>query len=751
MVTTVDNYKVKVSVEGGEGINNLKNDMEGLAQVGGPLGGTINGIISRLGPLGIAAGIAATAFATLGGRAAQLAGELSDIAGATGIAAGTLMNFRQSIVEAGGKAEDFAQIASRLNQSIQEAAAGNGKLQESFRALGVFVTDANGQIRPTEAILRDIIDRFRSGQMSAEQYAAAIDIMGKNINKLELAKLQAIADPIKDEQIRQIDKYNEAIDKLAETINNKLVTVFGKLAQNINDAIGKFAELQNKMLGREAELNRQGKTQGTRLETELSLGIASLFPREMTEEEKRRFRETGISPSGIKTGPAAYETPQARAENANEIQRLQNRTRPGGGFGNTPEDVIAAQKASQKRIADSLLEIQRQNQLRSNAERLSAILQFADEEAAIEERLQSQIKDIRINQEIETKKTRLDVFEQGKLTEAQKTKEFAEKEKEIRAKAELDIAKARAQAIEQTMSLQKRVEETRRQELEKTRKEEQRIQDIITQSKARVAQEEGINNLLKRKNEFLRENATQTDLEINRAQQLFDLEEARLKTLRDIALIKDIPPEERLKREQEINAIYEQRRQQTIDQQQFDRNLQQNFAAGYEKAYKQYLEDSRNYFQQAGRVFRTVTQGMEDSIVNFAKTGKLEFKSLISNVLETILRSQVQNLIAQIFSTGSTLQSSGNLFAKFLGIPGFANGGIIPTNGPVMVGERGPELLLGAAGRQVVPNNQLGGSQYVTYNINAVDASSFKSLVARDPAFIHAVAQQGARSLPTRR
>jgi hypothetical protein len=43
----------------------------------------------------------------------------------------------------------------------------------------------------------------------------------------------------------------------------------------------------------------------------------------------------------------------------------------------------------------------------------------------------------------------------------------------------------------------------------------------------------------------------------------------------------------------------------------------------------------------------------------------------------------------------------------------------------------------------------MGGS--VTYNINAVDAASFKELVARDPGFIHAVASQGGRSIATRR
>jgi hypothetical protein len=59
-------------------------------------------------------------------------------------------------------------------------------------------------------------------------------------------------------------------------------------------------------------------------------------------------------------------------------------------------------------------------------------------------------------------------------------------------------------------------------------------------------------------------------------------------------------------------------------------------------------------------------------------------------------------------------------------------------------------LLMGARGSQVVPNNQLGGTN-VVYNINAVDAMSFKQMIARDPSFIYAVSQQGAKSIPSTR
>lgn len=159
-----------------------------------------------------------------------------------------------------------------------------------------------------------------------------------------------------------------------------------------------------------------------------------------------------------------------------------------------------------------------------------------------------------------------------------------------------------------------------------------------------------------------------------------------------------------------------------------------------------YISDATNAARIARDVFSTATKGMEDSITKFVKTGKLSFKSLIADMLETILRSQIQAIVAQIFSISGKI--GGGILEN---IRGYANGGMIGSNGPVLVGERGPEIISGAAGRIVTPNNQLGGST-VTYNINAVDAMSFKQMIAQDPQFIYALTEQGRRSVPgTRR
>lgn len=137
------------------------------------------------------------------------------------------------------------------------------------------------------------------------------------------------------------------------------------------------------------------------------------------------------------------------------------------------------------------------------------------------------------------------------------------------------------------------------------------------------------------------------------------------------------------------------------------------------------------------------------------------------NGIESLVDSITGGLYTKIRSLTSSITSSlGGVFDIFKGGGGgsrsggffenliddffggfFANGGTLPRGQFGIVGERGPELVTGPA--QITPLDQFG-SQYVTYNINAVDARSFRELLARDPSYIHALAQQGGRRDPRR-
>ena len=182
-----------------------------------------------------------------------------------------------------------------------------------------------------------------------------------------------------------------------------------------------------------------------------------------------------------------------------------------------------------------------------------------------------------------------------------------------------------------------------------------------------------------------------------------------------------------------------------------DLAVSQTWSAAWNEAFAKYKGDAENAALQSKTYFETFTKGFEDAIVRFVQTGKLSFKDLANSLIADFARIQAKKALAGLFGGGG-ISSGGFLGRLFGGF--FADGGSPPMNKVSVVGERGPELFVPKQPGTIVPNGMLGGGQTVntavTYNIQAVDAQSFKTLLARDPEFIHNVAEQGRRQLPIR-
>lgn len=184
-----------------------------------------------------------------------------------------------------------------------------------------------------------------------------------------------------------------------------------------------------------------------------------------------------------------------------------------------------------------------------------------------------------------------------------------------------------------------------------------------------------------------------------------------------------------------------------------DQALRDSFVFGWDTAYSKYAESAKNAAEQATTYFNTFTRGFEDAIVRFVQTGKLSFKDLANSIIAEFVRIQARQLALSLFGgAGGGGGLFGNLFKGVGSIFGFANGGNPAMGKPILVGERGPELMIPRNASTIVPNEMLGGGSVtnVTYQIQAVDASSFRALVARDPEFLFAVTEQGRRQLPNR-
>ena len=269
-------------------------------------------------------------------------------------------------------------------------------------------------------------------------------------------------------------------------------------------------------------------------------------------------------------------------------------------------------------------------------------------------------------------------------------------------------------------------------------------------------------DLLMRREELERGILNLREQDKTAAIQLFELENDRKKQLEDIRKIQNLPFEGvggMKQRLQEVNDLYDARGVKIRETQARTTEEQNSFGFGWAQATEKFRNSVTTNAEYAEKTFQNFTKGIEDVLVKFVQTGKLSFKDLANSLIADLVRVQAQKAIAAAFgggggggfNFGSIIGSIGSFF-------GFANGGMPPIGVPSIVGERGPELFVPQSAGKIIPNHSLGGGQpivnnnntAVTYSIQAVDAQSFKALLARDPEFIHNVAEQGRRSLPIR-
>jgi tape measure domain-containing protein len=137
------------------------------------------------------------------------------------------------------------------------------------------------------------------------------------------------------------------------------------------------------------------------------------------------------------------------------------------------------------------------------------------------------------------------------------------------------------------------------------------------------------------------------------------------------------------------------------------------------------LEEKLKANQQLKREMEAIQQGfdsifshMTDAIIEFVKTGKLQFKDLVNSILEDLTRIAMRKLITEPL---------GNSLTSLVGsiIP-HADGGPFRAYDTMLVGERGPEIVKFNKAGTVIPNHMIGaggpvGGGGVSLQVNIID------------------------------
>jgi phage-related minor tail protein len=200
-----------------------------------------------------------------------------------------------------------------------------------------------------------------------------------------------------------------------------------------------------------------------------------------------------------------------------------------------------------------------------------------------------------------------------------------------------------------------------------------------------------------------------------------------------------------------INEVFDKEKERREQSAKETYDYQQSFQGGWKSAYDNFINNTASAASVAKGIFGSLENTFVNAFTQMVTTGKIQFKDLINSMIKELVRLAAQQAFKWFLSlAGGPI---GGFFAKLLP---FADGGYVPTNGPILVGERGPEIISGMGGRTVTPNDKLGdvlggGGGSVNYYITAVDSASFKQMIARDPEFLYAVTEKGRQRSPVGR
>lgn len=725
-------------------------------------------------------------FAALGQSALAMADDLDDLSKSTGIAVARLVEFKKALSESGGNADSMAQGVTTFVRSIDEAAQGSLKAQNTFRDLGISLSDLRNLSE--QELMTKAIRGLAGISDSSRRATIQMDLFGKSFRTVDAAGLADGLDKVAGkgdrvaESLKRAAELNDQLNTAAGNLKLAFLEAFEPAIRKLNEITDATNDSKSAMDGLVAAI----KVVGAVLVTAFS--AAFLLPLVTAIGTTLR----GISAIGVAlgaaplpawliaaTGAAARFLPALRAiallfsaglgiytasqlfDNfasiaLNALSRIvEGILEVTGAFLNLPTDAIAgllnlfgADIKDPKGLGTPFL------MARDALEKLRL---KQEETAAANKRLQEETKKTgdtaaeagtKIQRAVDTSAFENaakavvkigDAFKQSSLraTELLQT-EIAllgkSKEAQDLENARIGLSQRAADAVQQlrdaqaTMSkelkeagLGKVYEEQIQRIQELARAEDERLSKLIPQLAKAKALEEfrlyGIKQQQEAEDKLLAIQREIADLGLT------DIE----KKYRDIARAADDSAKAAIRAEearrgaplnaQEIEQYYKKAREGTEGLVKAQKKLydeSRTFSQGWNKAFKTYVENARDAASQATRLFDKFTQGLEDALVDFAKTGKFEWKNFVNSMLEELLRSQIKQTMASVlqmpnpFGSGNVSDMFGGLFGGLLGDQGASKGQ--SANNPMYVfdvsgGSGGP--LGGLMG----PQQGIGGGQ----------------------------------------
>ncbi len=698
---------------------------QSLTQFEKSVGGVRTGLgtLSKsLATLGVALSVGTIIGATK--RALEYAASLGETAEQLGVTTEALQVYRFIATQVGITQDEMDNSLGRLSDSIAEAGKGTKAQAEAFNELRVNVKTADGQLKDTDRVIREMSVAFSKLENEQDKVRIGRDLIGKSGGKFVTAisgGTKAIEEwtkaaheagvVISSDDIQKADQLADDLAKLNIVLTAHIA---GAVAENA-DAVRDYASSLGDLIGEIVDV--LGWL--SKLDNAMKIGVGKggitirrtgLFPWES------KIGQQG-TPGGITLNIKDVGQPAPEKPGATGLNRIAGGGRKGGG--KSAADL--AEEANRKRAE----QLQRAFSLESDlvdakAEELRSQQDLLDdyvERAAIEDQL------IDIETDQQNRQLDLNVI----LAKLDGTYD-----------EQLQTTTDQLKSSNERLRILKKQEENQQVELDRQRDFEANEATVF-----------GIQrDMLEAQSQLAETQDERRKVEL----QLLDLayRERKQALERIISESKNSEAIERARKE--LASLPAQRALDTQGVIQGTRGPLESFQASLPTT-----ADKMNEALQSVAV--DGLQALEDGIlavIDGTKSLVDAFRDMATQIIAELLRIQIERMIVEPVSkflggllnvagavAGAT--STGGTSAKALSsgksfkISGFADGGVIPRGSWGVVGERGPELIF--AGKKdftIMPNEK--GS---TFNINVAAPNTGDPRKDRQTAMQQAVMVRG--------
>ncbi|MBL0319636.1 MAG: phage tail tape measure protein [Alphaproteobacteria bacterium] len=637
-VNLESSFKIIASVTGMDSVKELQKEIKSIStqSENASRGFALLGKASKVFLTGFVAFKGIEMVKDLAFETIALADEFNDLAQKVGVSATTLSAWSTSAGTAGVTVDTLAQSIKKFNINLVDAESNvRSGAAKAFGALGINIYDANGALRDSDKLILEVAKKFHNMEDGAYKTAIAVKLFGKN---------GADMIPFLNQGPEAIEKMNYAFSgnfiKLADQAGDSMTVLKGSFMQVTSQILEGILPSFNAMmigfkeLGKSTgdgygltELFRDGLVAVGEVARYVALGVMGIV-------QSVRALTTGIN-TLIEAGTAIF----------------------------TKDTVAAALKRGGKRLAGV------GNDFVSGATSL-----FSKESGSMTGRLFG-MTDPKFN-EVEPKKTG---GSGGGIGENDGVDKWRDKIAKINAEA----AAMKLSNLEREISVN--LADLEASGINKGTKAYNELSSALTAAltkRARAKESKDLDDYLMKENQsiqLMQDEITyigMSTIEVDK------LKEARRIDLEYQTKSKDMTKEGAA----ELKAATEQIKNQRLALMQLNYEQQRTFQAGAAQAFNDYMESAKNAALGAKNLFTTAFKGMEDALVNFAMTGKLNFKDMARSIIADLIRIQVQQSL--VSAIGGFRSAFSSIFSPQHDLGSampwlHANGGVMTSAGSI--------------------------------------------------------------------